>query len=318
MERKIRELRYLVIGAGGTGGCIAGYLAKGGRDVAVIARGAHLEAIRRNGLKIIRPDRVLTISVQAEEEKEYKEKADVIFVCVKGYSLDSTYELIKKAAHEDTVVIPLLNIYGTGERMSERLPGIRVLNGCIYIAGSIERPGVLRQSGEIFRIIYGSVDGGTENPVCRQAEVDLRACGIEAVYSDDVRRDTFKKYSFVSAMAAVGAFYGSNAGDAKREGAVRSMFVSCVKEIEALAEAMGIDFGEDMAEANLKILHGLADDCTASMQKDLEKGGQTEMDGLVFEVVRLGNKYHVPVPDYLRIAEKFKFHLEDGRAVQTK
>ncbi|MDO4299649.1 MAG: 2-dehydropantoate 2-reductase [Lachnospiraceae bacterium] len=300
-------MNYLVIGAGGTGGCVAGYLAHAGKDVTLIARGKHLEAIRAEGLTIKRLHDTLHTFVNAVTELEYTErgqKADVVFVCVKGYSLESVYGLLRAASHEKTVIVPILNIYGTGDRIAEVFPELEVLNGCIYIAGEIVRPGVLKLSGDIFRIVYGRRDGNTDLPVLHQIERDLEESGITPILSANVRRDTFQKYSFVSPMAAVGAYFHSNAGDAKRPGAVRELFIECIREIDALANAMGIPFEVDIVETNLKIMDDLEDSCTASMQKDLEKGGDTEMDGLIFEVVRMGKKYRVPVPAYEKITAK--------------
>ncbi|MDO5424874.1 MAG: ketopantoate reductase family protein [Eubacteriales bacterium] len=303
-------MQYLIIGAGGTGGCLAGYLAKAGKEVTLIARGAHLEAIQANGLTIERLHDTLQTPVEAMTEQEYirqERKADVIFVCVKGYSLESVYGLLEKASHAKTVIIPILNIYGTGEKIAKVFPDLEVLNGCIYIAGERVRPGVLKLSGDIFRIVYGRTDGDTGNPVFHQIARDLEESGILPILSENVRRDTFQKYSFVSPMAAVGAYCDSNAGDAKRPGEVREMFIACIREIDALANAMGIPFTVDIVETNLKIMDDLADACTASMQKDLARGGETEMDGLIFEVVRMGRQYGVPVPTYEKIAAKFGF-----------
>ena len=88
------------------------------------------------------------------------------------------YPLIRRASGPGTVVIPILNIYGTGERMAEDLPGIEVLNGCIYISAASQRPGVIRMSGKIFRIVYGRVDGRKDNPMLFQLEEDLRKRGL--------------------------------------------------------------------------------------------------------------------------------------------
>lgn len=307
-------MKYLVIGAGGTGGSIAGYLAKAGKDVTLIARGEHLKAILNDGLEIRRMEDTLHIPLIAMTEAEYvgrKQKADVIFVAVKGYSLEETYSLIRKAAHEKTVVIPILNIYGTGEKMAQVFPDLEVLNGCIYIAAEKAAPGVIKLSGDIFRIVYGRVDGDVSSPILKEIARDLQDAKITPILSENVRRDTFQKYAYVSPMAANGAYNNSNAGDVKREGPIRQMFCDCVREIDALAEAMGIPFGIDIVENNLKINDDLADECTASMQKDLAKGGRTEMDGLIFEVVRMGRKYGVPVPVYEKIAAKFGFTLEE-------
>lgn len=300
----MKELSYLVIGAGGTGGSIAAFLGRAGKDVTLIARGAHGNAIRENGIRMICPSGTWNVRVKSMEEDAYEGKADVIFVCVKGYSLESTYECIRRASHEHTAVIPILNIYGTGERMAEELPGIRVLNGCIYIAAAIENPGVIRMSGDIFRIVYGSLDGNVSDPVLLQVKADLSESGIIPLYTEKVRRDTFQKYAFVSPMAAAGAYYDAAAGDMKREGRVRDLFVACVREINALAQAMGIPFPVDIVEEDLKIMDGLADDCTASMQKDMKKCGASEADGLLREVVRMGVRYGVSTPNYRMVVEK--------------
>ncbi len=302
MERK---LSYLVIGAGGTGGSIAAYLTRGGKDVTVIARGAHLAAMKEKGLTVISPHGQWTAEVKAVSEAEYEEKADVIFVCVKGYSLDSIYDCIRKASHKNTVVIPILNIYGTGEQMQKHLPELEVLNGCIYVAASIAAPGVIRQNGDIFRIVYGRLDGDVSDPVLRQVAQDLEESGILPIFSDNVRRDTLQKFSFVSPMAAAGAYGGYCAGDFKKEGAARELFIGCVEEISRLADAMGIPFTVDIVKTNLEIMDGLDDDSTASMQKDLKKGGSSEADGLIKEVVRMGERCGVDTPLYRKIAAYF-------------
>ena len=302
-----KELNYLVIGAGGTGGCIAAYLTRGGKHTVVIARGAHLEAMKKQRLEIRKPHEQWTAPVHAMTEQEYLEcggKADIIFVCVKGYSLDSVYDCIRRASHKETVVIPILNIYGTGEQMQRRLPELTVLNGCIYVAAAIEKPGVIRQNGDIFRIVYGRLDGDVTSPVLKQVEQDLRDSGITPIFTDQVQRDTLQKFSFVSPMAAAGAYGDWSAGDYKQDGEARALFIRCVKEIDALACAMGIPFPVDIVKTNMTIMNGLDDECTASLQKDLKKGGMTEADGLISEVVRMGERFGVETPAYRMIAEK--------------
>ena len=136
------NLKYLIAGTGGVGGSIAGFLALAGKDVTCIARGEHLAAIREYGLRLhsdLKGEQTLKIPAYTAEEyaalasSSADCKADVIFVCVKGYSVDSITELIKRAAHKDTVVIPILNVYGTGPRIQRLVPGVTVLDGCIYM-----------------------------------------------------------------------------------------------------------------------------------------------------------------------------------------
>ena len=154
------RLRYLIAGTGGVGGSIAGFLSLAGKDVTCIARGAHLQAIQQDGLKLksdLKGEHALRINACTAEE--YNGKADVIFVCVKGYSVDSITELIKRAAHDRTIVIPILNVYGTGPRIQRLVPGVTVLDGCIYIVGFVSGPGEITQMGTIFRLVYGAHRG---------------------------------------------------------------------------------------------------------------------------------------------------------------
>ena len=111
-------MKYLVVGTGGVGGSIAGFLALAGKDVTCIARGKHLEAIRRNGLHLksdLKGEHFLPVKACTAET--FEGKADVIFVCVKGYSIDSIKEVLEHASTPDTLVIPILNVYGTGPRI---------------------------------------------------------------------------------------------------------------------------------------------------------------------------------------------------------
>ena len=149
--------KYLIVGTGGVGGSIAGFLALAGKDVTCIARGKHLEAIREKGLHLrsdLKGNHFLP--VQACTAEEYNEKANVIFVCVKGYSLDSIKDLLEKASDKDTLIIPILNVYGTGPRIGQLVSHVTVLDGCIYIVGFVSGPGEITQMGKIFRLVFGA------------------------------------------------------------------------------------------------------------------------------------------------------------------
>lgn len=305
-------MKYAVIGAGGTGGSIGGFLAKAGKDVTLIARGRHLACMRERGLRFETLDGAFTVPVRACTMEEYGETPDVIFVCVKGYSLPEAVPFIRRAAGAHTVVIPILNIYGTGGRLQEELPELAVTDGCIYIAAEIREPGTIFLSGRIFRVVYGLRRGTPEEtaarvrPVLQAVEADLAEAGITPVLSDRVERDALQKFSFVSPMAAVGACYDVPASALQAEGPMREKFTELVREIRALAGAMDVGLPEDIVEINLKIMDDLLPTATASMHRDIRAGKQSEVDGLVYEVVRLGGKYHVALPTYEEIAQRLR------------
>ena len=116
-------MKYLIAGTGGVGGSIAAFLSLAGKDVTCIARGEHLTAIREHGLRLhsdLKGEH--TLPAKAYTAEEYNGSADVIFVCVKGYSVDSITDLIKRVSHKDTIVIPILNVYRTGPRIQRLVP----------------------------------------------------------------------------------------------------------------------------------------------------------------------------------------------------
>ena len=305
-------MKYLIIGAGGTGGETGYYMKKAGKDVTLIARGEHLRKIQQNGLTLEKmwDNREETIKIPATDMEHYTEHPDVIFVCVKGYSLDSTIPFIQKVAKEDTIVIPVLNIYGTGGRMQKELPDLLVTDGCIYVSANIKEPGKLIQHGEILRIVFGVREKDSYRSQLKEIQKDLCESGIDGILSENIRRDAMEKFSYVSPIGAAGLYYHAVARDFQKEGEPREMFKTMIREIEALARAMGIPFEKDMVGTNLKILSNLAPQATTSMQRDIMEGKQSEADGLIYEVVRMGKEYGVPVPAYEKAAEAIRKMLK--------
>lgn len=317
-------MKYIIIGAGGTGGILGFYMTKAGKDVTLIARNAHLEAMQKQGLSVEKmwTNETETIPVGAESMESYEakgEKADVILVCVKKYSLDSCIPFIQNISHENTIVLPVLNVYGTGAYLQEKLPKVLVTDGCIYVSANIKQAGVLLQHGEILRVFFGvrekedlkKLNGQSDGEykaerLLKKIAQDFKDSGIDGVLSDNIKRDALTKFSYVSPIGTAGLYLHTVAGDFQREGEARELFKTLIREIVTLANAMGITFEEDLVERNLKILSNLPEEATTSMQRDVIEGKQSEIDGLVYEVVRMAKKYGVEVPAYERAAEKFR------------
>ncbi len=304
-------MKILIIGTGGTGGCIGGYLARSGNDVTFIARGEHLAAMKENGLRVksARAGDFVLPSVKACRMEDYREVPDVVFVCVKYYSLEEAIVFLERIAEPHTIVIPILNVYGTGGKMQPRLK-CRVLDGCVYIFSMIEAPGVICQPTDIFRLYFGprKKDRLSAEEEQRMAEIEqrLNGAGIDACYSENIEADGLQKFSFVSPMGAAGLYYHGVAGDFMTEGEKRRMFFALVREVERLGKGMGLEFERDLAENADSILKGLTPEATTSMQRDVYSGGKSEVDGLVHEMVRLGAEYGVDVPNYRKISEWVK------------
>ena len=317
-------MKYIIIGAGGTGGILGFYMTKAGKDVTLIARNAHLEAMQKQGLSVEKmwTNETETIPVGAESMESYEakgEKADVILVCVKKYSLDSCIPFIQNISHKNTIVVPVLNVYGTGAYLQEKLSKVLVTDGCIYVSANIKQAGVLLQHGEILRVFFGvrekedlkklngQLDGEYKaERLLKKIAQDFKDSEIDGILSDNIKRDALTKFSYVSPIGTAGLYLHAVAGDFQREGEARELFKTLIREIVTLANAMGITFEEDLVERNLKILSNLPEEATTSMQRDVMEGKQSEIDGLVYEVVRMAKKYGGEVPAYERAAEKFR------------
>ena len=282
-------MKYLIAGTGGVGGSIAGFLSLAGKDVTCIARGAHLQSIQTNGLKLksdLKGEH--TLRIPATTAEEFNGKADVIFVCVKGYSVDSIVELIKRAAHKDTVVIPILNVYGTGPRIQKLVPEVTVLDGCIYIVGFLSGTGEITQMGKIFRLVYGAHHGTVVKPGLLEAiQQDLQEAGIKV-------------------MAVTGAYYDVPMGEVQKPGKIRNTFIGLSTESAALGKKLGVEFPEDPVSYNLKVIDKLDPESTASMQKDLARGHDSEIQGLLFDMIAAAEEQGIDIPTYRMVAEKFK------------
>ena len=286
-------MKYIIIGAGGTGGILGFYMTKAGKDVTLIARNAHLEAMQKQGLSVEKmwTNETETIPVGAESMESYEakgEKADVILVCVKKYSLDSCIPFIQNISHKNTIVVPVLNVYGTGAYLQEKLPKVLVTDGCIYVSANIKQAGVLLQHGEILRVFFGvrekedlkKLNGQLNGEykaerLLKKIAQDFKDSGIDGILSDNIKRDALTKFSYVSPIGTAGLYLHAVAGDFQREGEARELFKTLIREIVTLANAMGITFEEDLVERNLKILSNLPEEATTSMQRDVIEGKQS-------------------------------------------
>lgn len=306
-------MKYMVVGAGGTGGCIAGFMAKAGKDVVLLSRGETAEVIRERGLTL-RSGNLgdITVPVIVRTEADYPEvpdeRPDVVFVCVKAYSLREIAGLLQRVCRRDTAVIPILNGIGMGDRLAALVPEARVLDGCIYIFADRTAPGEFAQRGKVFRIVFGPRNPAEDfGPLLEDIKKDLEDAGIKGEVSGNIQKDTLLKLSYVSAHAAVGSLYGANVREILEDPEKFRLFLALTEEIQAAAEALGIIAGLDLVERNAEILRKGVPDGTTSLQRDLAAGGRTEMDSLVFDLVRLGKKAGVPMPNYERVARHFGY-----------
>ena len=216
-------------------------------------------------------------------------------------------DVLERASTPDTLVIPILNVYGTGPRIGRLVPSVCVLDGCIYIVGFVSGEGEITQMGTIFRMVFGArPEQGIARERLDKVADELRGCGIKVDVSDDINRDTFIKWAFISAMACTGAYHDVPMGEVQHEGEVRDTFVGLSRESAEIGRRLGVEFPEDPIAYNLKVIDKLDPHSTASMQKDIARGHESEIQGLLFDMIDLGERLGVELPTYRRVAQKFR------------
>ncbi len=313
-------MKYLIIGAGGTGGLLGYKMAKGGLDVTMIARGKQLRAIWGNGILVenLWDHAVDSAKVNAYETSSYYDDPEVIFLCVKSYHLKSLIPFLKQIMHDDTIVIPTLNVYGTGAYLSSKLSKGKVMDGCMYASAHLKSSGWVLIHRDILRVIFGPREEKDYDPRLKEIESELTSCGIDAKLSEVIQRDCMEKFSYISPIAAAGAYYNATVADFQRTGEPRAMLKTMIREIMALSYEMGYPFEKDYVDVNLKVLEALPPDATTRMQKDVAAGRKSEIDGLVFNVIRMAKKYNVSMPAYEMVAEELEKRYATQNIKQEK
>lgn len=304
-------MKYLIIGAGATGSSIGAFMSKANKDITLLARGKRYDFIKNNGISLD------TISLGKFNEKinvankdNYNQQPDVIFVCVKGYSIESVIPIIEKFAHKETIVIPILNILTTGEFLQTKFPHLLVTDGCVYITSNVQDNGTVKMHGDIFRIVFGVRDDNDYSDKLVAVKNDLLESHIDVILSNNIKRDALLKFSYVSAQAACGLYYNVTAEKIQQDGEIRECFISLVREIDLTAKAMGIQLGTDIVKRNLDILDDLLPSSSTSMQRDIYNGKQSEIDGLIYNVNRLAKQYNIELPTYTMIEDYAKNTLK--------
>jgi 2-dehydropantoate 2-reductase len=293
-------MRIAVVGIGGVGGYFGGkvahrYAGSAEHSVVFIARGAHLAAIRKEGLllKTVEGDFRITPDL-ATDDPAAAGPCDLVLVCVKEYALDQAAAGIAPLLHEKTVVIPLLNGVDIAERLRDALPRGVVPGGCVYISSFIEAPGIVRQVGGTCQLFFGPDDGNVED--FRPWEALLKDAGIKAELTDRIGVHLWTKYLFVSPMAGVTSLLAKPFGAVMADEKGRAMVRGLMEEIGRLAAAKGIALPPDCVEAALVKVARFPHETKSSMQLDYEKGGRTEVDLFIGYAVRTGCTLGIPVP----------------------
>ena len=301
-------MRIATMAAGAVGGYFGGRLAAAGNDVSFIARGAQLDAIRKNGLKIESPLGNLHLK-EARATSDPKEigPVDVVLFAVKLWDTEKAAELAKPLMGPRTRLITFQNGVDSVERIAPILGADQVVGGSAYIASVIGAPGVISHTSQFARMVCGRIDGRPDQQVAAFAAAAKEA-GIDIAQSDNINRERWEKFIFLIALSGATGAMRSPLGAILADPDTRAFFQSLMAEVIALARAKGVTIAEDFLQGRMKFADGAPPGMKASLLHDLERGNRIEVDWLAGKVVALGRELGVPTPANAAVYAILKLH----------
>ncbi len=307
-------MRIAIMGSGGLGGYFGARLVKGGADVTFIARGAHLAAMRQNGLTIESTDESLHLpDVKVTSNPATIGPVDLVLFGVKLWDTETAARSLVPIIGPDTALISFQNGVQKDDMLRPIVGDKAIMGGVGYVATTIARPGVIAQTGPMQRLIFGEYDGRRS----KRAEAFLAAClagGINAEISPDIRREIWQKYVFLVGLSGATASMRSPLGPIRSNPMTRQFFLDLMKEVVAVGRAHGVALPEDFAEQRLPFADTLHPEMIASMYHDLQNGKPLELRWLSGGVVDLGAAVGVPTPLNRAVRDILILHADGQHA----
>jgi 2-dehydropantoate 2-reductase len=290
-------MKIAVMGSGGLGGLYGGRLAHAGFDVTFIARGAHMSAMKQQGLLIENDEQgeVRVACPNVTDDPAAVGVVDYVLLAVKLWDTDAAVSAIRPMVGPRTAVISLQNGVMKDDILRREFGEDAVVGAVAYVATHVARPGVIRQTGSMQRLILGEYDG-QQSPRAQQLLDAMLRAGIQAAHSDDIRRTIWEKYVFLVGLSGTTATMRSTIGPIRQNAQSRAFLYDLLKETVAVGRAHGVRLPSDYADDRLAFLDTVPATMTSSMHHDLEKGNRLEVAWLSGGVVELGRAVSVATP----------------------
>ena len=286
-------MKIVVMGTGGVGGYFGARLANAGHDVAFIARGKHLEAIKENGLKIISElGDIIIHPVKVSNDPLDFEIADIVLFCVKSYDTESSSNLIKPLVGPETAVIPFLNGIGHIEIMQRILGSNNVIGGVAAISALIEKPGVIRHNSAMQMLKFGEFN----NEITPRIKAFQKACeesGINNAIPKNIECDLWQKIVMICTLAGANCLTRLPLGPCRSNPITRTLMKNLAEEVVAVAKAENVILPDNQVEITMKQLDSLPEAMKASTLPALEKGEKLEASALNGAIDKLGTKHGI-------------------------
>lgn len=286
-------MRCAVIGAGGLGGYFGAKLAAAGHDVTFLARGATLEALRADGIRVIGQEEIHVPGVGATDDSAQVGPVEMVLLGVKTQSLTGALPALGRLVGPDTAVLTMQNGVETPQIVGRAVPPAQVLPCIVKIFTKIERPGVILHMGGPGSVAFAEPDNGDTGRV-RALREAFAGAGVPVVTPADIWVELWDKALYVASLGALGSLADVPIGVVRTR--LRGELAATIEEAAAVGRAHGVAIGADVAERILAFTDTVPADSTTSMQRDIAAGVPSELDGQIGAIVRLGAQVGVPTP----------------------
>ena len=289
-------MRIAVVGTGGVGGVFGAALAQAGAEVTFLARGAHLAAIRADGLAI-EGDRGATLirPARATDDPATVGVVDVVLFCVKLWDVETAGESIRPLVGPGTAVIPLQNGIDAPDRLAPILGRPALMGGTVGVSATIAAPGRIRQTGTGMTMRFGEFD--THRSARAERFLALaQGGGFDVAIADDIRVAIWTKFILLTAMSGITALTRLPVGKLRDDPDIAALFEAVMQETEAVGRAEGVRLPADVVADRMKAVRAQAPGVMASMGHDLLRGGRLELPWLAGKVVELGRRHGIATP----------------------
>jgi 2-dehydropantoate 2-reductase len=302
-------MRIAVMGSGGVGGYFGGRLAQVGEDVTFVARGAHLQAIRRDGLRVESPAGDFHVRPAATDSPDSIGPVDLILFAVKSYDTESAGRSSLPLLGKDSTLLCLQNGVDNEERLVGILGAGPVLAGVVHVLSTIRAPGVIAQTAGPRTIALGEMDGQV-TPRVERIHAVLTHAGIAARVSRRILVDLWEKFLFIAAQGGVTALTGLPVGEILACPETAELYRGVMEEVAAVGRARSVPIPGDAVERAVAFARGLEPGMRSSLAHDLAQGRRLEVEALAGAVVRYGREAGVPTPLSFAIYAALKPHHE--------
>lgn len=289
-------MRIAVIGAGGIGGIYGAALAKAGADVTFVARGAHLAAMRENGLRI-EGDRGETHIQPAQATADIASigVVDYVLLCVKLWDVESAGQQLRPIVGPRTAVVPLQNGVDAADRLIPILGREAIMGGSAFVTGSIVAPGVIRQTGTYHQMTFGELGGGVSARGERLRNL-CAAAGLDGVLSPDIKVPLWEKFIVLVPLSGLNALTRVPLGKYRDDPDLFALLEASLRETVAVGVAEGVRLAPDTIDKSLATILTIPPHHMTSMCNDLLRGNRLELPWFAGKVIELGRLHGIPTP----------------------